>query len=129
MSGRRTRPPRGGSSSCRCRSRRAYRALRLPKSDAKGPRRCDPTNLWLSLTSRHHASIDEEPVTISIRSPEFQRAFLALRYFWGARGEALSAPLGELSEGARKLLAGLDDPERSRRASTLSRELGRLAAA
>jgi len=29
-------------------------------------------------------------VTISARSPDFQRAFVAMRYFWGMRGPALA---------------------------------------
>src|ERR1041384_4672231 len=29
-------------------------------------------------------------VTISARSPDFQRAFVAMRYFWGMRGQGLA---------------------------------------
>ncbi len=70
-------------------------------------------------------------VTSSARTPEFQRAFVALCYYFGARGEALSAGLGTLPAQATTadLLAALRHGERSVRAQALAAELGRLTAA
>lgn len=70
-------------------------------------------------------------VTPPARSPDFQRAFLALRYFWGARGEALAAGLGARSSPAdlSDLLVALTHEAREVRARALGVELGRLAAA
>jgi len=69
-------------------------------------------------------------VTVSARSPDFQRAFVALRYFWGARGEALGAGFGSLSAQGpvADLLGALGHASREVRAQTLGAELGRLAA-
>jgi hypothetical protein len=70
-------------------------------------------------------------VTISVRSPDFQRAFVAMRYFWGMRGPALADAL----EGVRvqaataDVLTGLCHAERAERAKVLGAELGRLATA
>ena len=71
------------------------------------------------------------PVTISAKSPDFQRCFLAMAYFWGARGEALTSGLGSaaLQAAAADTLRGLCHPERSERARALGVELSRLAAA
>jgi hypothetical protein len=70
-------------------------------------------------------------VTVFARSPDFQRSFVAMRYFWGARGEQLAAPLQ--SVGLRPLaadaLSGLCHAERGERAKALGAELGRLATA
>jgi hypothetical protein len=70
-------------------------------------------------------------VTISARSSDFQRAFLALRYFWGARGPALSEGLELIAThpAAADALAGLSHSERAERAKALGAELGRVAAA
>ena len=69
-------------------------------------------------------------VTWSARSPEYQRAFVALRYFWGARAEALRAGLGTLPAQAPvvDLLAAFANESRDVRAQALAGELGRLAA-
>jgi hypothetical protein len=70
-------------------------------------------------------------VTISARSPDFQRAFVAMRYFWGVRGPALLDALeGVGVHGATAdVVDGLCHAERSERAKALGAELGRLAAA
>jgi hypothetical protein len=70
-------------------------------------------------------------VTISARSPDFQRAFVAMRYFWGMRGAALGDALEGLGiePQAADVLGGLCHPERAERAKALGAELGRLAAA
>jgi hypothetical protein len=70
-------------------------------------------------------------VTISARSPDFQRAFVALCYYFGARGEALSSGLGTLPAHATTtdLLGALGHGERQVRAQALGAELGRLTAA
>jgi hypothetical protein len=70
-------------------------------------------------------------VTTSARSPDFQRCFVAMRYFWGARGEGLLEPLETvgLLPAAADLLNGLCHGERAERAKALGAELGRLAAA
>jgi hypothetical protein len=58
--------------------------------------------------------------------PEFQRAFLALRYFLGARGAELAAPLGTATPEAESLLARLDHPDKTRRAEALAGEVGQV---
>jgi hypothetical protein len=70
-------------------------------------------------------------VTISVRSPEFQRSFVALCYYFGARGEALSAGLGSVPAhpSCGELLGALGHGERAARAQALGVELGRLTAA
>ncbi|HKY35973.1 MAG TPA: hypothetical protein VJN18_08545 [Polyangiaceae bacterium] len=69
-------------------------------------------------------------VTVSARSADFQRAFVALRYFWGARGEALVAGFGALKpqSQATELLSALGDATQQVRAQALAAELARLAA-
>ena len=70
-------------------------------------------------------------VTTSIRSPDFQRAFVAMRYYFGARGpnlaDALASP--SLQPATVDLLAGLCHDDRGERARVLGGELARLAAA
>ncbi|RYZ03243.1 MAG: hypothetical protein EOO73_28580 [Myxococcales bacterium] len=70
-------------------------------------------------------------MTNPARSSDFQRAFLALRYFFGARGEALAEPLAAvgLKPASADTLRGLCHEERSERAQVLAVELGRLATA
>jgi len=70
-------------------------------------------------------------VTISARSPDFQRAFVAMRYYFGMRGPALADALDGLGVQAStaEVLSGLCHPERSERAKALGAELGRLALA
>jgi hypothetical protein len=58
--------------------------------------------------------------------PDFQRAFLALRYFLGARGAELLAPLGSPTAEARAVLARLDHADRARRAEALALEVGQV---
>ena len=62
------------------------------------------------------------------RDPAFERAFVAVRYFLGARGE-LSLPLGSPSPAAEALAAALDDPDRQKRAEALAAELGHVVRA
>lgn len=64
-------------------------------------------------------------------SPDFQRAFLAMRYFWGARGLELGSGLESLglTPAAADVLRGLSHSTREARATALASELGRLAAA
>lgn len=57
-------------------------------------------------------------------APEYQRAFVAVRYFLGARGEPLAAPLGEGAAFAIALEAKLAHPDRTRRAEVLASEIG-----
>jgi hypothetical protein len=70
-------------------------------------------------------------VTISARSPDFQRAFVAMRYFWGMRGPALSDALEGFGVHVvtADVVSGLCHAERTERAKALGAELGRLATA
>jgi hypothetical protein len=61
-------------------------------------------------------------------SPEFQRAFVAVRYFLGARGVDLAAPLGDAT-AATETQRRLGHPERERRAEALAAEIGRIVRA
>ena len=56
--------------------------------------------------------------------PEYQRAFVAVRYFLGARGESLSASLGQGASFGDALEAKLEHPDRTRRAEVLAGEIG-----
>ncbi len=71
-----------------------------------------------------------ESVTDWARAPDFQRAFVAARYYFGARGPALSEGLAAatLQPATADAIAGLCQPERADRARALAVELGRLAA-
>ena len=70
-------------------------------------------------------------VTTSVRSPDFQRAFVAMRYYWGARGSDLGDALAGLGvqPATADVLGGLRHEDRAERARALGGELGRLAAA
>ncbi|HEY6078952.1 MAG TPA: hypothetical protein VIW29_09115 [Polyangiaceae bacterium] len=70
-------------------------------------------------------------VTVPARTSEFQRVFVALRYYLGVRGEELAEPLASLGLGAggAEALARLGASERAERARALSTELGLLARA
>jgi hypothetical protein len=70
-------------------------------------------------------------VTTSARSADFQRAFLAMCYFWGARGPELGRGLDQVgvTPAAADVLHGLSHTERAQRAQALGAELGRLATA
>jgi hypothetical protein len=70
-------------------------------------------------------------VTISARSADFQRAFVALRYFWGARDQALSEGFEHVARApaASDMAAQLAHPDRVQRAQALAAELARVAAA
>jgi hypothetical protein len=57
----------------------------------------------------------------------FQRAFLAMRYFFDQRGDALIAPLPAPVPIARELARGFGHPERAARAQLLAREIARIA--
>jgi hypothetical protein len=65
---------------------------------------------------------------VSRRDPAFERAFVAVGYFLGARGD-LAAPLDPPSAAAGALAAELDDPDRQKRAEVLAGELGQLVGA
>jgi hypothetical protein len=56
--------------------------------------------------------------------PEFQRAFVAMRYFLGARGDGLAAPLGPQASFGSALETKLGNPDRARRAEVLASEVG-----
>ena len=70
-------------------------------------------------------------VTTSARLPDFQRSFVAMRYFWGARAEGLVDALDGvgLLPAAADVVSGLCHAERAERAKALGTELGRLATA
>jgi hypothetical protein len=61
--------------------------------------------------------------------PDFERAFVALRYFVGARGDDLALPLGTPSPAVRETLARLRHEDRQRRAEALAVEVGRVVRA
>jgi hypothetical protein len=56
--------------------------------------------------------------------PDYQRAFVAVRYFLGARGDGLAAPLGPGATAGVLLEQKLAHPDRTRRAETLAAEVG-----
>ena len=60
--------------------------------------------------------------------PDFQRAFVAMRYFLGARGAGLGAPLGAGPE-AQAVERRLAQPDRQKRAEALAAEIGRVVRA
>jgi hypothetical protein len=60
-------------------------------------------------------------------SPEFQRAFVAVSYLAGVRGDALLTALGNPHEQARELVARLGVEDRASRARTLAGELEVIA--
>ncbi|HVY24908.1 MAG TPA: hypothetical protein VHB79_00100 [Polyangiaceae bacterium] len=70
-------------------------------------------------------------VTVWARSSDFQRSLLALRYFFGTRGESLADALGELplQPAAADVLRRLCHTDRPERAKALAGELGRLSTA
>lgn len=61
--------------------------------------------------------------------PDFERAFVALRYFLGERGAELAAPLGAESPVVAETLARLRHEDRQRRAEALAVEVGRVVRA
>ena len=63
-------------------------------------------------------------MTIAGFEPDYQRAFVALRYFLGARGEGLAAPLGQGAVTGLALEQKLAHPDRTRRAEVLASEVG-----
>jgi hypothetical protein len=67
-----------------------------------------------------------------MRAPEFpaeyQRAFVAMRYFLGARDAELVAPLGTAPEG-ETVARRLAQPDRQKRAEALAAEIGRVVRA
>jgi hypothetical protein len=62
-------------------------------------------------------------------SPDFQRAFVAVRYFLGARGVDLAAPLGEAAVHGHNLAERLAHADRQRRAEVLASEVGNVVRA
>jgi hypothetical protein len=61
-----------------------------------------------------------------LEEPAFQRAFAAVRFAAGARGEALLTPFAGPCDGALELSRALSSEQRSERAQALSVELKRL---
>jgi hypothetical protein len=61
--------------------------------------------------------------------PDFERAFVAMRYFIGARGDDLAEPLGPSSPVAVETLGRLRNEDRQRRAEALAVEVGRVVRA
>jgi len=61
-----------------------------------------------------------------MQSPDFQRAFVAVRYFLGARGDDLAAPLGEHGAHGQALAVRLAHADRQRRAEVLAVEVGHV---
>jgi hypothetical protein len=61
--------------------------------------------------------------------PDFERAFVAMRYFVGARGADLAEPLGPSSPVAAETLGRLRHEDRQRRAEALAVEVGRVVRA
>lgn len=72
-----------------------------------------------------------DSVTVWARSADFQRSLLAVRYFFGTRGEPLADALTglPLQPAAADVLRGLCSAERTERAQALAAELGRLSTA
>jgi hypothetical protein len=70
-------------------------------------------------------------VTTFARSADFQRTFVALRYFWGARGQGLSEGFEQVGSqpATADVISALCREERAERAKALGAELARLAAA
>lgn len=66
---------------------------------------------------------------MSRMSPDFERAFVAVRYFLGARGVDLAAPLRSRSSLAGELSERLAHADRAHRAETLAAEIGRVVRA
>jgi hypothetical protein len=64
-----------------------------------------------------------------VKDPAFERAFVAMRYFLGARGPDLAAPLGAPTRAAEELVTALQDENRARRAECLANEMGHVARA
>jgi hypothetical protein len=62
-------------------------------------------------------------------SPEFQRAFVAMRYFLGTRGADLAAPLGDAAVHGHNLAERLAHADRQRRAEVLASEVGHVVRA
>jgi hypothetical protein len=59
---------------------------------------------------------------------EYQRAFVAMRYFLGARDLDLVAPLGTAPDG-EAVARRLAQPDRQKRAEALAAEIGRVVRA
>ena len=59
----------------------------------------------------------------------FARAFVAVSYALGRRGDDLVAPLTEPGPTCQKLVTALAHPERNARAIVLAREIARIAQA
>jgi hypothetical protein len=67
--------------------------------------------------------------TISVRSADFQRCFVAISYYFGARAAELTAALDGvgIAAAAADVVSSLGHAERPERARVLGAELGRLA--
>jgi len=60
---------------------------------------------------------------------DYQRAFVAMRYFLGARDADLAAPLGSAAAEAEAVARRLAQPDRQKRAEALAAEIGRVVRA
>jgi len=60
---------------------------------------------------------------------DYQRAFVAMRYFLGARDSDLAAPLGTAAAEAEAVARRLAQPDRQKRAEALAAEIGRVVRA
>lgn len=58
--------------------------------------------------------------------PEFQRAYAAIAYFAGVRGEGLHRPFDAPSTELERVVTALSAPEQSARAEALAQELERI---
>lgn len=66
---------------------------------------------------------------IGAAGSDFERAFVAMCYFGGTRGDALLEPLGDASPAAERLVRRLSHEDRRERALALADELARIARA
>ncbi|HEX5100444.1 MAG TPA: hypothetical protein VFV94_13135 [Polyangiaceae bacterium] len=60
---------------------------------------------------------------------DYQRAFVAMRYFLGAREAELAAPLGAAASEAEAVAHRLTLADRQKRAEALAAEIGRVVRA
>jgi hypothetical protein len=58
--------------------------------------------------------------------PDFQRAFVAMRYFLGAREADLAGALPSVTADARAVVERLEHADRARRAEALAVEVGHV---
>ncbi|MFO7181378.1 MAG: hypothetical protein DIU78_021930 [Pseudomonadota bacterium] len=110
----------------------ARRAL-APRARASSPRAAGtrvepPGRALLDATSLEGQDERVAPATV-LDDPSFQRAFVAISYFAGQRGDALLAPLERPGPAVLELAAALASTSRGDRARALSTELELLKSA